>query len=190
MAFTDIYYIYGIQLNVTMMIKLFGKDIAEALIAEYVNYKGNEHWLDAETQENTEGESREPSKLIQQLRELTIIKNEDCLYDAFAGFLKYAYDIFEYPCCSEEMEKTWILGVQIPKLGMQSMFHKSMGLRNIVNLNFPEGDQVKTDWQKLVSGYGLQEHSGVKSNGESSTEKTLIVEPDVYLIFNDCLSCT
>ena len=189
MAFTDIYYIYGIQLDIKMMIQFFGKEIAEALLKAYRAY-GDEQWLKAETQEDTE-ESHEPSEFTRQLRELTIVKDEDCLYDLFMGeFLEDMPDIFQYPCCSKEMERTWILGVRIPKMGLQSLFDKSMGLRKIGNLDFPGGDQVKADWKKLVVKYELQGPPKEETNGESSTEKTSIAEPDVYQIFNDCLSCT
>ncbi len=140
-------HIYGVKLDIKGLIAIFGQEITNRFITAY-NKVGDNYWL---TSSVDEGED----DLIHELRKLSIVKDEQVLYDFFEewdhdtnGTVVFKYD---YPAANGPI---WIFGVLIPGLE----------LNQLVTLDDPMGKHIQIAWEQLA----------LKHN--------VTIQPNVYLV--------
>ncbi len=140
-------HIYGVKLDIKDLITIFGREIANRFIRAY-NKVGDDYWL-TQPVDDTEDE------LIHELRKLSIVKDEEVLYDYFSewdhdvnGTIVFKYDYRHSNC------PMWVFGVPIP----------GIELNQLVLLDDPNGKHIRAAWQQLALKYNVK------------------VQPDVYLI--------
>ncbi len=146
----DLFYVYGITLNIDQLLALFSDSLKD--------YLDRRLWYIHKITSPPIIWKKKPTKLELRLMELVGNWNPDFIYD---GYLEWTHQygvgngdlVFSNFC--DPGDEHLVLGVRIKLLDYHTIIRNTYSLTQISNLNFPGGDRVKTEWRKLATKYQI-----------------------------------
>ena len=152
----DLFYVYGITLNIDQLLALFSDSLKDFL--DQSECECERSWHEHKITSPPTEWKKKPDKLELRLMELVGNWNRDFIYD---GYLEWSHqygvgndDLVFSNFCNPEDEQ-WVLGVRIKSLTYHIIIRNSYSLTQIANLNFPGGDKVKAEWRELATKYQI-----------------------------------
>lgn len=169
---SKIQYIYGVSIDLPQFIRIFADQIRKIYQENIIPGLYEEHHdpVDGPNEDGTAGD-----EFFAELKKSGVVETVYANYiDATCEIIDVipGENVFPYPHYGElNNQHQWIIGVVMPGFGSANLF-KPMGLGKISRLEFPGGDNIKSEWQKVATQYKLTD------------------TPDVYQRCDDCWCCT